>query len=117
MESKRTVLRLLAAVLSAAIFSSACASSKGRSSEDGFKVLEAVVTQREYHAPGSAEGGSFRGSGTWYLSFEARDGDRTVFYRFPVTQLQYYRYQEGTRVELLLAGDRLREIRPLPEPK
>lgn len=106
---------LLSAVLSAVILLPACATSKGGSSDEGFRVLEALVTGREYNAPGTTEGGSFQGSGTWYLSFEARDGDKTASYRFPVTRQQYYRYQEGTRVRLVLAGDRLREIRPLPD--
>jgi hypothetical protein len=91
----------------------ACASSgKANSSDSAFKVLNAVVTEREYDAAG---GGSFRGSGSWYLSFEAQDGDKTVHYRFPVTQQQYLRYTEGTRVELVLLDDRLKDIRPAKE--
>ncbi|MGH9368335.1 MAG: hypothetical protein ACRD3M_11740 [Thermoanaerobaculia bacterium] len=70
------------------------------------------MIEREYNAPGSEGGGSYRGSGSWYLSFEAQDGDKTVHYRFPVTQQQYFRYPEGTRVQIVLADDRLREIRP-----
>jgi len=78
-------------------------------------VLQAVVSEREYEAPGSAGGGGFRGSGNWYLSFEAQDGDKTVHYRFPVTQQQYFRYPEGSRVELRLSGDLLRDILPAKE--
>jgi hypothetical protein len=96
----------------------ACAStpkSPSGSSDEDFRTLQAVVTEREYEAPGSAGGGGFRGSGNWYLSFEAQDGNKTVHYRFPVTQQQYFRYPEGTRVELRLAGNLLRDIRPAKE--
>ncbi len=97
----------------------ACASSSktghasGKPSDDrGTKVLTAVVTEREYASPGSSSGGSYAGSGAWYLSFEAQDGDRTVHYRFPVTRTEYFRYTEGSRVRLVLLDDELREIRP-----
>ncbi len=113
---RRHLSALCAAAL--ALFLCACASSgkSGPGSPDqGFRTLPAVVTEREYEAPGSAGGGGFRGSGNWYLSFEAQDGDKTVHYRFPVTQQQYFRYPEGTRVELRLAGDLLRDIRPAKE--
>lgn len=104
-----------------ALVGCACASSgksgasRSGSSENASRVLTAVVTEREYDAPGSPGGGGFRGSGAWYLSFEAQDGDKTVHYRFPVNQRQYYRYPEGTRVELVLSGDLLRDIRPAKE--
>jgi len=99
----------------------ACASSKGgaaaakRPDDHGSKVLTAVVTEREYASPGSRSGGSYAGSGAWYLGFEAEDGDRTIHYRFPVTRNQYFRYPEGTRVQLVLLDDQLREIRPVSE--
>jgi len=99
----------------------ACASSKGgaaaakRPDDHGSKVLTAVVTEREYASPGSRSGGSYAGSGAWYLDFEAEDGDRTIHYRFPVTRNQYFRYPEGTRVQLVLLDDQLREIRPVSE--
>jgi hypothetical protein len=99
----------------------ACASSKGgaatgkRPDEHGSKLLTAVVTEREYSSPGSRTGGSYAGSGAWYLGFEAEEGDRTVHYRFPVTRNQYFRYPEGTRVQLVLLDDQLREIRPVSD--
>jgi hypothetical protein len=98
--------------LAAALLGSGCASSASSSSHSGSKVLQAVVVDREYEPPGSQGGGSYRGSGSYYLSFEAQEGDRTVRYRFPVTHQQYGRYTEGTRVELVLLDDYLREIRP-----
>jgi hypothetical protein len=116
-------MRLRAAlpgVLAAALLAAAaCASSKSKASSSathsddrGSKVLSATVTEREYAAPGSSGGGSYAGSGGYYLSFEAQDGDRTVHYRFPVTRQQYMRFTEGSHVDLVLLDDRLREIRP-----
>ncbi len=81
--------------------------------ERGFRVLDAVVVDRLYEPPGTA-GTSLGGPGNWYLDFEAKDGEATVHYHFPVTRQQYYRYVEGTHVQLVLADDRLREIRPVP---
>jgi hypothetical protein len=100
----------------------ACASSKsggvavGKPADDhGSKVLTAVVTEREYASPGSQAGGSYAGSGAWYLGFEVQEGDRTVHYRFPVSRNQYFRYPEGSRVQLVLLDDNLREIRPVSD--
>jgi len=105
---RRTGLILLAV----ATLAPACAGSKAPpSSHAGSKVLTAVVTERQYDAPTSG-GGSYAGSGTFYLSFEAEEGERTVHYRFTVTRTQYFRYPEGTRVQLVLLDDQLREIRP-----
>jgi hypothetical protein len=101
------------ALLAAALLAAGCAGSKrAPSSHAGAKILTAVVTERQYDAPGSSSGGSYAGTGGYYLSFEAQEGDRTVHYRFPVTRQQYFRYPEGSRVRLVLLDDRLREIRP-----
>jgi hypothetical protein len=93
----------------------ACSSSSGSSQASrpgkGFRVLDAVVAGRTYDPPG-APGTSFGGSGNWFLEFEAKDGPATVHYRFPVTRSQYNRYQEGDRVQLVMADDRLNDIRP-----
>jgi hypothetical protein len=78
----------------------------------GFRVLDAVVTARIYDPPGSA-GTTMGGSGNWFLEFEARDGDATAHYRFPVSRNQYNRYQEGQHVQLVMADDDLRDIRPV----
>ena len=78
----------------------------------GFRVLEAVVTGRIYDPPGSP-GTTIAGNGNWFLEFEAKDGDATAHYRFPVNRNQYNRYHEGQRVQLVMADDDLREIRPL----
>jgi hypothetical protein len=97
---------------------SGCASAKpnpasGSQAGKGFRVLEAVVVDRSYAPPGSP-GTTMGGSGAYYLEFEARDGEATVHYRFEVTRIQYTRYVEGTHVQLVMADDRLREIRALP---
>ncbi len=92
-----------------------CSSSSGSSQAPapgkGFRVLDAVVSGRTYDPPG-APGTSFGGNGNWFLEFEAKDGPATVHYRFPVTRSQYNRFQEGDRVQLVMADDRLNDIRP-----
>lgn len=89
---------------------SSCASSPKKPGT-GFRSLEATVVSREFEPPGSG-GASYAGSGNYYLVFEAKDGDATATYRFPVTKTQYTRYTEGSRVQILLADNELREIRP-----
>jgi hypothetical protein len=96
---------------------SACASSKqsassGSTAGKGSRVLEAVVVDRSFE-PSSGGGPAYGSSGTYYLDFEAQDGGATAHYRFPVTYAQYQRYTQGTPVQLVLADDRLREIRPV----
>ena len=109
--ARSALLSLALAGLAAACASSSKSRAPGSASDSGSKVLQAVVTEREFEGPGSAGGGSMRGSGTWYLAFEAQDGDKTVHYRFAVSQQQYFRYPEGTHVEIVLSDERLREIR------
>jgi hypothetical protein len=91
--------------------SSSSASSQASKPGKGFRVLDAVVVGRTYDPPGSA-GTTFGGNGNWFLEFESKDGPATVHYRFPVTRSQYNRYQEGDRVQLVMADDRLNDIRP-----
>jgi hypothetical protein len=105
---------LLAPLLPALFVLASCSStpSKGSQTGKGFKVLEAVVTQKIFAAPGSP-GTTMSGNGSWYLELEAQDGSATAHYRFQVTREQYNRYQEGQRVRLTLANEELRDIRPL----
>ncbi len=70
------------------------------------------MVARIYDPPG-APGTTMRGDGNWFLEFEAQDGEATAHYRFPVSRIQYNRLQEGQRVQLIMAGNELREIRPL----
>ena len=106
MRHKRVVATLLL-VLSVA----GCSSTKDPSR--GTRVLDAVVVEREYEAPGTG-GANYRGSGNWYLVFETKEGEATARYRYQVTRQQYSRYPEGTRVQIVLVDDLLREIRPAP---
>ena len=104
----RKILPAAALVLIAA-FAAACSSTSkaaSSSSDSDSKTLSAVVTEREYSGPTS------RGTGTWFLSFEAQDGDKYVHYRFPVTQQQYFRYPEGSHVEIVVIGNDLHDIKP-----
>jgi hypothetical protein len=100
------------------LFLTACSASRpnpasGSKAGKGFRVLDAVVTGRTYDPPGS-RGTTLGGSGTYFLEFEAKDGEATAHYRFPVTRNQYNRYAEGSRVQLVMADDQLRDIRPVP---
>ena len=105
---------LLLAIALAAV--SGCSSSKPSASGTrshagkGFRTLEAVVVGRQYDPPGSP-GTTMGGSGSYHLEFEAKDGEATAHYRFPVTRDQYNRYHEGDRVKLVLADEDLRDIR------
>lgn len=97
--------------VAAALLAAACASS----SKDpmlGVKSLEATVVERQYDPPGSG-GASYAGSGIYYLVFEGKEGDATAHYRFPVTRTQYNRFPEGTRVQVIIVDNNLKEIRPL----
>ena len=109
--SRRSFLALLVPAL---LVVGACASAppKGSQTGKGFKVLEAVVTQRIFAAPGSP-GTTMSGNGSWFLEFEAQDGAATAHYRFQVSRDQYNRYPEGQRVKLVLANEELRDIRPV----
>jgi hypothetical protein len=106
----RRVLLLLP-LLAAAGCASGKPSNNPSQAGKGFRVIEATVVERIFEPPGSP-GTSMAGSGSWSLGFEAKDGEATVHYRFPVNREQYNRYHEGDRVELVMADDRLREIRP-----
>lgn len=93
----------------------ACASGKpnpasGSQAGKGFRTLDAVVVERSFEpsSVGSA------GGGVYYMGFEAKDGEATVHYRFPVTRVQYNRFSEGDHVQLWMADDRLRDVRPAP---
>jgi hypothetical protein len=92
----------------AALIASACATSKDPML--GHRALEATVVERRYDPPGT-NGASYRGSGNYYLVFEAREGDATSRYTFQVTQSQYQRFQEGANVRIIVVDGNLRDIR------
>lgn len=109
--SRRSLFALL---LPALFVLGSCASTppKGSQTGKGFKVLEAVVTQRIYAPPGSP-GTTMSGNGSWFLELEAQDGTATAHYRFQVSREQYNRFQDGQRVRLTLSNEELRDIRPM----
>jgi hypothetical protein len=109
--NRRYALALLAPVL---FVLGSCASRSANASkpDKGFKVLDAVITQRIYAPPGSP-GTTMAGNGSWFLELEAQDGTATAHYRFQVSREQYNRFQEGQRVRLSLANEELRDIRPV----
>lgn len=112
--SRSRILASISASLIAFVIAVACASSKPASNPSkagkGFRTLEATVVERTF-LPAGSPGTTMGGSGAWFLDFEAKDGEATVHYHFPVTRDQYNRYHEGDRVLLVLADDDLREIR------
>jgi hypothetical protein len=108
-------VRPFALAIAAACFAVACASSGGSGSKakdpgKGFQTLDATVIGRDHEAPGSG-GSSAGGEGTYYLIFEATEGEAHATYRFPVTRMQYQRYPEGSHVQLSIANHELRDIR------
>ena len=108
--SGRTVLAAGAAALVASVLASGCATSKDPML--GHRALEATVVERRYDPPGTG-GASYRGSGNYYLGFEAREGEATSRYTFQVTQSQYQRFQEGSNVRIIVVDGNLRDIRRL----
>ena len=102
----------IAGVAVALALCAGCASSK-RDPNLGYKSLEATVVERQYDPPGSG-GASYAGSGNYYLVFEAREGDATAHYRFPVSHQQYIRFTEGMHVQLFIENNNLRDIRRIP---
>ena len=107
--------RTCAFVIAAACLAAACASSGGSGSKakdpgKGFQTLDATVIGRDHEAPGSG-GSSVGGEGTYYLVFEATEGEAHATYRFPVTRIQYQRYPEGSHVQLSITNHELRDIR------
>jgi hypothetical protein len=100
----RNILRIVALVSIAAVLACASGSSKKPDKGGGFRVLDAVVIERE------SERG-YAGAMIYTMGFEARDGEATSHMRYEVTKEQFFRYPEGTRVKLYLADGRLRDIK------
>lgn len=100
----RTSRIAVVAALYAVLFCSCASSGGGGKSGAGYRTLEAVVTDRR------TETGS-TGQMTYYMGFEAKDGDATAHLFYEVTRDQYMRFTEGTHVKLSLADNQLREIR------
>lgn len=85
--------------------------------DPGLRVLDAVVIGREFEPAGRIvrDPRAFMSlreeAGSWYLMFEARDGEAMVHYRLSVTQQQYQRFEEGSYVQITMVGYELREVR------
>jgi hypothetical protein len=101
----KTIVRIAALVSVACLLACSSGTAKKPDKGGGFRVLEAVVVEREAH------GGGYQGAMIYTMGFEARDGEATAHLRYEVTKDQYFRYQEGARVKLYLADDRLRDIK------
>ncbi len=92
-----------------------CATTGERSA--GLRMLDAVVVGREFEPVGSVAMDSQGFSnwreqaGSWYLVFEAHDGEATAHYRLAVTQQQYSRFDVGAYVQITLVGYQLRDVR------
>ncbi|HEV8611034.1 MAG TPA: hypothetical protein VGS98_13345 [Thermoanaerobaculia bacterium] len=108
MIARRTIA--VAVVLSTALLAGCASGSKDPFA--GTKSLEATVVERQYDPPGSG-GASYAGTGNYYLVFEGKEGDATAHYRFRVTHQQYLRFPEGSRVQIVVVDNNLRDIRPL----
>jgi opacity protein-like surface antigen len=100
---------LVAAVLAAGLLAAACASQGDASA--GTHTLDAIVVERSA-APGSSGGSNPPGSGNYYLVFETREGQATARYRYEVTQEQWFRFPEGSRVRITLRNHILLSVRP-----
>jgi hypothetical protein len=102
--SRRT---LPAAALACSLVLASCASSSRKADPAlGTRVLACVVVDREHDS-----GGNYRGTGNYYLVFEAREGQATSRYRLEVTQRQWQRFHEGDRVKITLNNNILVDIR------
>jgi hypothetical protein len=123
MSTPRAWTRLLALALCAIVFAAACSSSapkagaasasRKKDSGAGVKVLDAVVVERSQGGPSKSTGYS---GNTYFLVFEAHEGDATARYSYEVTRQQWFRYQEGARVKLTLNNNILQDIEPGTEP-
>jgi hypothetical protein len=113
-----TTKRFSAALLATVLLTLACASgggqsqskSKSKSAGSGNKVLKGIVVEREREAPGEA-GASYQSTGNYYLVFEVREGDATARYRFQVTYQQWFRFPEGSAVQITLRNNFLQDVK------
>jgi hypothetical protein len=69
------------------------------------------VVGREHDTSGGSAS-AYRGTGNYYLVFEAHEGQATSRYRLEVTRQQFQRYQDGDRVKITLNNNILMDIRP-----
>ena len=103
---------LTAAAVLSCLALAACSSGAGKKPDSGLgtRTLDCVVVSREHDSPGS-NGASYKGTGNYYLVFEAKEGQATSRYRLEVTRQQYMRYEAGDRVTITLNNNILVDIR------
>ena len=107
--------RLLSGLLAAFLMVSCSSSAGGTKKADtglGTRVLDCTIVSREHDTSGSGRAGS-RGTGSYYLVFQTREGQATSTYRLEVTRQQYQRYQDGDRVKITLNNNILIDIQPI----
>ena len=112
--------RLSAAVLLSTLLVGACASSAKTSAGStpppakkdsgvGTRTLDCVIEEKGTESPSTSS--AYRTGGTYYMVFEAREGQATSRYRLEVTRQQWQRFQEGQRVKITLNNNILVDIR------
>jgi hypothetical protein len=113
-------MRVRAAVASALLTTlvvvSACSSSKTSRTQDsgvGLRVIDAVVVERSEGPSGAGGVGAYSGSGNYYMTFEAHEGDATARYHLEVNRTQWFRFQEGAHVRITLNNNILQDIRSI----
>jgi len=104
--NRRTVLAILSGAF---LLVSACASGK-KDPSAGTRVLDAVVAEREHETAGPTAS-SFQSTGNYFMVFEVHEGQASARYRLEVNRQQFYRYPEGSHVEITLRDNILVDIR------
>ena len=110
MKTRRSRSSLFAAA--ACLVLAACASGSKKTDPGlGRRTLDCVVVSREHDTSGNSAS-SYRGTGSYYLVFETREGQATSRYRLEVTRPQFQRFHEGDRVKITLNNNILVNIEP-----
>ncbi len=102
---------IVAALLTGIFLMSACASGK-KDPTAGTRVLRAVVSERDHESSASTASG-YQGAGSYYMVFEVQEGQASSRYRLEVSRQQFYRYPEGSHVEITLQNNILIDIRSI----
>ncbi len=102
---------ILVALVTGALLVSACASSK-KDPTAGTRVLNAVVSERDHESTASTATG-YQGTGSYYIVFEVHEGQAASRYRLEVSRQQFYRYPEGSHVQITLSNNILVDIRSI----
>jgi hypothetical protein len=102
--------RASAVVVFLCLLAAACASSAPKDPGLGTRTLDCIIEEKGQESPSSSSG--YRSSGgSYYMVFEAREGQATSRYRLEVTRQQWQRFQEGQRVKITLNNNILVDIR------